>query len=172
MTMRRRQLVAAGGGLLAGLVLRPLAGLAAGTVEIAMQGRPDGSHVWFDPIGIHVRPGATIRWTNRDPGNSHTATAYHPSLDGRPQRIPDGAEPWNSDYLLPDESFEVTLTVEGVYDYYCIPHEHAGMAGRIVVGTPPTDQHLSDGGQPPLPEAVLEALPAVAEIISAGMVRP
>lgn len=172
MTLRRRQLVAVGGGFLAGLVLRPLAALSAGTVEIAMQGRPDGSHVWFDPIGIHVRPGATIRWTNRDPGNAHTATAYHPSLDGRPQRIPDGAEPWNSDYLLPDESFEVTLTVEGIYDYYCIPHEHAGMAGRIVVGTPPADHHLPDGGSVPLPEAVLEALPAVAEIIAAGVVHP
>ena len=28
----------------------------------------------------------------------------------------------------------MTLTVEGVYDYFCIPHEHAGMVGRIVVG--------------------------------------
>lgn len=172
MSLRRRKLVAAGGGMLAGLVLRPLGVLSASTVEIAMQGRPDGSHVWFDPVGIHVRPGETIRWTNRDLGNSHTATAYHPSLDGRPHRIPDGAEPWNSDYLLPDESFEVTLTVEGVYDYYCIPHEHAGMAGRIVVGTPPSDQQLSDGGPTPLPEGILETLPDVAEIISAGTVHP
>jgi plastocyanin len=168
----RRHLVAVGGGLLAGLALRPLAGFSAGTVEIAMQGRPDGSHVWFDPVGVHVRPGQTIRWTNRDPGNSHTATAYHPSLTGRPQRIPEGAEPWSSDYLLPDESFEVTLTVEGVYDFYCIPHEHAGMAGRIIVGTPPAAQQLSDGGPAPLPEAVLKTLPDVAEIISAGTVHP
>ncbi|GLQ57049.1 plastocyanin/azurin family copper-binding protein [Devosia nitrariae] len=169
MSVRRRRLVAVGAGILAGLVLRPLPGLSAGTVEVAMQGGPDGSHVWFDPVGIHVRPGETVRWTNRDPGNSHTATAYHPSLDGHPLRIPNGAEPWNSDYLLPDESFEVTLTVEGVYDYYCIPHEHAGMAGRIVVGMPRTDQRPSEGG---LPEGVLESLPDVAEIISAGTVHP
>jgi hypothetical protein len=33
-------------------------------------------------------------------------------------------------------SFEVTLTVEGVYDYYCTTHEMAGMVGRIIVGQP------------------------------------
>ncbi|MGK8236557.1 plastocyanin/azurin family copper-binding protein [Roseovarius sp. MS2] len=26
-----------------------------------------------------------------------------------------------------DESFEVTLEVPGVHDYYCLPHEMAGM---------------------------------------------
>jgi plastocyanin len=34
------------------------------------------------------------------------------------------------------DRFAVTLTVEGVYDYYCMPHEAAGMVGRLVVGTP------------------------------------
>ena len=28
------------------------------------------------------------------------------------------------------------LTVEGVYDYFCAPHEMAGMVGRIIVGRP------------------------------------
>ena len=101
-----------------------------------MRGKADGSHVWFDPIGLHVQPGQTVRWTNRDPGNSHTVTSYHPDIFERPLRIPAGAKPWNSDYLLPNESFSQTFTVEGVYDYYCVPHEHAGMVGRIVVGAP------------------------------------
>ena len=79
--------------------------------------------------------GQTVRWTNRDSGNSHTVTSYHPEIFERPLRIPAGAEPWNSDYLLPNESFSMTFTIEGVYDYYCVPHEHAGMVGRIVVGT-------------------------------------
>ena len=54
----------------------PLAGEA---VEIRMQGNTDGSHVWFDPVGLRIEPGQTIRWINLDPGNSHTATAYHPN---------------------------------------------------------------------------------------------
>ena len=40
-------------------------------------------------------------------------------------RIPSGAEPWNSDYLLPGERFSVMLTVSGVYYFFCIPHEMA-----------------------------------------------
>ena len=47
-----------------------------------MQGNADGSKVWFDPIGVLVQPGQTIRWTNRDPGNAHTTTAYHPKNFG------------------------------------------------------------------------------------------
>jgi hypothetical protein len=35
---------------------------------------------------------------------------------------------------MPGESFQVTLMVEGVYDYLCEPHEHAGMVGRLIVG--------------------------------------
>ena len=37
--------------------------------------------------------------------------------------------------------FDVTLTAPGVYDYFCTPHEAAGMVGRIVVGKlPPAPQ--------------------------------
>jgi hypothetical protein len=50
--------------------------------------------------------------------------------------MPEDAKPWESDYLLPNESFSATLSEPGVYDYYCHPHEHAGMVGRIVVGPP------------------------------------
>ena len=119
-----------------------------------MQGNADGSQVWFDPIGLRIEPGQTIRWINLDPGNSHTATAYHPKNFERPLRIPEGAEPWNSDYLLPNESFSVTLKVEGVYDFFCVPHEHAGMVGRIIVGQPgrspdePTRRRKRPAGSP------------------------
>src|SRR3546814_14143555 len=75
-------------------------------------------------------------WVNRDTGNAHTATAYHPANFDRPRRVPPGADGWDSDYLLPGEGFALTLTVPGVYDYYCIPHEHVGMVGRIIVGEP------------------------------------
>lgn len=33
-------------------------------------------------------------------------------------------------------TFERVFAVPGVYDYFCKPHELAGMAGRIVVGEP------------------------------------
>jgi len=168
----RRWILRTGGGFTAALLFRPRTVGAAEPIEIVMGGRADGSHVWFDPIGLHIAPGQTVRWVNRDAGNSHTATAYHPDNFGRSRRIPRAAQPWDSDYLLPGESFSITLTTPGVYDYYCIPHEHAGMVGRIIVGSPEmpgwTDEPFSDGD---LPEAALRAFPTVAEIISKGLVR-
>ncbi len=171
----RRHILRIGGGLLAGLAL-PRLPLAAEAVEIRMQGNADGSQVWFNPIGLRIKPGQTIRWVNLDPGNSHTATAYHPKNFERPLRIPEGAEPWNSDYLLPNESFSVTLKDEGVYDFFCVPHEHAGMVGRIIVGEP--DRSSIDSGPAqaaggePIPEIALRAFPSVAEIMRRGIVRP
>src|SRR5690606_41900168 len=106
---------------------------AAAVEVIEMRGTERGDRVWFAPRGLAVATGTTLRFVNLDKGNSHTATAYHPALFDRRRRIPAGAQPWDSDFLLPDESFEVTLTAPGVYDYYCLPHEMAGMAGRIVV---------------------------------------
>lgn len=174
MTATRRQALQAGGSFLAALLLRPQPVLAVEAVEIVMQGTPDGSHVWFDPVGILVQPGQTIRWTNRDPGNSHTVTSYDPSLFERPRRIPEGATPWNSDYLLPDESFSLTLGVPGVYDYFCVPHEHAGMVGRIIVGTPgagAADYANAGAGLTELPEIALAGFPDVAAIIAGGAVH-
>jgi len=45
-------------------------------------------------------------------------------------RIPERAAPWDSGVLVnPDDRFEVTFAKEGVYDYFCLPHEGAGMPG-------------------------------------------
>ena len=64
------------------------------------------------------------------------------------------------------------LTAEGVYDYYCVPHEDAGMVGRIFVGDPDADTWMRDpgvGGD--LPDVALNAFPTVAEIMGKGIVR-
>jgi plastocyanin len=168
----RRHVLRIGGGLLAGFAILRLP-LAAEPVEIRMRGNADGSDVWFDPVGLHIEPGQAVRWINLDPGNSHTATAYHPAHFERPLRIPQGAEPWSSDYLLPDETFSVTLTVEGVYDFFCIPHEHAGMVGRIVVGRPGDKPAMlqDNTATQPIPEIALRALPNVDDILRRGIVR-
>ena len=152
----------------------PRRALAAQALLIEMKGRPRGERVAFAPAGLGAAPGATIRFVNRDAGNSHTATAYHPDILDRPRRIPDAAQPWDSGLLLPDEEFEVTLTAAGVYDLYCQPHEHAGMVARIVVGRPDRDP----GWQGPaadasdLPEAALAAFPPVDVILGRGAVMP
>ena len=168
MRITRRSVLGMGGGIVATLSLPALA-RAQETVEIAMAGRRDGSRVWFDPIGVRIEVGQAVRWTNRDVGNSHTATAYHPKIADRPLRIPQDARPWDSGYLLPDDTFSMTLMVPGVYDYYCIPHEMAGMVGRIVVGEP--QEGWMETASSTLPEAALQAFPSVEEIMTKGVVR-
>jgi plastocyanin len=157
----RRRILQIGGGTLAALAAPRLV-LAHGpvahgdAVDIGMAGTANGSHVWFDPIGLHVPAGTTVIWRNQDPGNAHTATAY-------PRRIPAGVHAWDSDYLLPNETYGVLLTEPGVYDYFCRPHEAAGMVGRIVVGDARTE--------PDLPVAAARLLPSVEEIVAKGRVH-
>ena len=171
--LNRRKAIGMGGGFFAALALPAFPASAEAVAEIVMGGRVGGSHVWFDPVGLLVQPGQMVRWINRDPGNAHTATAYHPANSGKPNRIPPGAQPWDSGYLLPDESFSVKLTVPGVYDYFCITHEQAGMVGRIIVGAPPTDGWQSaSAADDGLPQAALQAFPAVEEIMAKGRVEP
>lgn len=186
----RREFLQAGGLALAGLaaplldpripggrLLRSIAAAApASAVEIRMRSDALGSRVWFDPIGLRVAPGTTVRWVLE--ANVHSATAYHPS-NGFASRIPAGAEPWDSGILTePGQTFTRRLEFPGVYDYYCIPHEMAGMVGRIIVapegaeiGEIAEPARVSDGLKPPSP-AALAAFPSVAEILRLGAVRP
>jgi plastocyanin len=174
----RRTFLTAGALALAGVAVRR-AVLAAPPVEIRMRATERGEEVWFDPIGLHVQPGTTVRWIlERD---VHTTAAYHPSNDQHSLRIPETATPWNSGFLTqPGAHFDVTLTVEGVYDYYCLPHEQAGMVGRIVVGAPsgpgalPFDYFAGrpgTGGWKPVPPAARQAFPGVETIMRQKVVR-
>ena len=164
----RRTALALGGGLLA-TPAAPRALLARAPETIEMRGTARAEHVWFKPYGVAVAPGTTLRFVNRDPGNSHTATAYHPANLDRPRRMPHGAEPWDSGYLLPGEVFEVTLTAPGVYDYYCQPHEFGGMVGRIVVGSPDSaDWQPASGEEGEIPPEALAIFPPVEAILREG----
>jgi plastocyanin len=171
MTVARREVLGLGGGLVAALSLSRRDVWAEEVVEIRMQGRADGAKVWFDPIGVLIKPGQMVRWTNYNPGNSHTTTAYHPA-NGKPLRIPEAAKSWDSDYLLPDESFSITFNEQGVYDYYCIPHEQAGMVGRIIVGEPEAHGGWMESvaASRGLPGEALKAFPMVEEIMAKRIV--
>ena len=175
----RREFSRAGGLALVGFGLGPIrwapAARVTATLEvIEMRSDALGSRVWFDPIGLHVEPGTTVRWLVRE--NVHTTTAYHPRNDHHPLRIPERAVPWNSGYLVnPGDHFEVTPTVPGVYDYYCMPHEAAGMVGRIVVGRPlgpgaePFDYWAGKPGTESwhhVPDAARAEFPSIARIMA------
>jgi plastocyanin len=176
----RRAALRTGGLLLVALAVparvRPA---LADIIEIRLRSDPLGTHVWFDPIGVLIEPGQTVRWVNE--ANVHTSTAYHPTNDGHALRIPETAEPWDSGYLVePGDAFEVTLPVPGVYDYFCAPHEAAGMVGRIIVGRPggpgtlPFDYFEGDPATRdwrPVPKAAQAAFPSVEAIMIERLVR-
>lgn len=165
---RRRLLMSAGGAWLLTLAF-PKWSKAADEIDIVMSGTPTGSHVWFRPQGLLIQPGQSVRWVNADLGNVHTVTAYHPD-NAKPLRIPSGAASWNSGYLMPGESFSLTFTVPGVYDYFCVPHELAGMVGRIVVGSTALELPYA-GTDSALPQGVLSAFPKVDLILKNHIVN-
>jgi plastocyanin len=164
--LSRRALLSAGGLLAAGV-----AWADGAVVEISMRSDADGGHVGFDPVGLLIQPGQTLRWICE--ANYHTAAAYHPNNADHSLRIPRTAKPWSSDVLQPGEHFDLTLNVPGVYDYFCAPHELGGMVGRIVVGVAsgpgslPFDWYKGRAEAKdwvPVPPAARAAFPAIAEI--------
>ena len=148
------------------------------TVEIYMRSDEIGSEVWFDPIGVFVEPGQTVRWIVAE--GVHTTTAYHPENNNHSLRIPGDASPWESGFLNPGDHFEVTFTVQGVYDYFCMPHELAGMVGRIIVGKPvgpgslPFDYYERKSGTTnwiSVPHEAQKTFPSVEQIMRDKIVR-
>lgn len=174
--MQTRRWFLGAGGSAAGLSLLPAAGLAAGGPVIRLMSDTLGEKVWFDPIGLWVAPGTRVTWLNVT--NVHTVAAYHPTNGNRMPRIPAAAKPFASDYLVePGVRFAVTLTVPGVYDYYCEPHEAAGMVGRLVVGEPGDGPGTKGFDIPPgknwrpVPPLARKAFPPIAEIMKKRTVR-
>ncbi|HEY9426453.1 MAG TPA: plastocyanin/azurin family copper-binding protein [Gemmatimonadaceae bacterium] len=171
----RREFLKVSGLALVGLGFVPSRRARAAAVEvIEMRSDALGSRVWFDPAGLLVEPGTIVRWIVRE--NVHTTTAYHPRNDHHPLRIPEHAVPWDSGFLVnPGDYFDVTLTVPGVYDYYCMPHEAAGMVGRIIVGKPrgpgtePFDYWAGRAGTEEwrhVPDAARKSFPSIARILA------
>jgi plastocyanin len=157
-----------------GLIISPTAEAhqADAPVVITMRSDAEGSHVGFDPVGLLIQPGQMLRFLCE--ANYHTTAAYHPENGSHSLRIPREARPWASDVLQPGEHFDVRLFVPGVYDYFCAPHEEAGMVGRIIVGQPTGPGSLPFDwfkGRPEasewlaVPPAAQAAFPSVADIM-------
>ena len=160
--MDRRQFITNAGLLTAGsLSVAGTAGAQTGsTHEIGMY-TSDGEY-YFDPVGLYVDPGDTVRWINES--GAHTTTSYSP---GNPaasvRRIPEGAAPWHSGtFNEQGATFEYTFETRGTYEYYCVPHKTIGMVGRIVCGEPGgigEEQAIPDGtktGQVPSSDVIVE----------------
>ena len=116
---RRKFLGAVGGGVVTALT-------ASGTVSGQQTPTISVGNNYFDPVGLAIDSGTTVRFEIAN--GSHSVTAYD-------ERIPSGASSFDSG-TISSGGFEHAFDTPGTHDYYCIPHESMGMTGRIVVGEP------------------------------------
>ena len=106
-----------------------IAALTAPGIVVKMLDMP----LAFQPNLIKIKVGDSVEWKNV--GNEvHHATS-DPSLAIKPAEVtnPPGAEPFDSGFLRPGETFTHIFTVPGEYKYTCVVHEAKGMIGTIVV---------------------------------------
>ena len=91
---------------------------SAATVDVVI---PVGQNVFY-PRTVVINVGDTVRWTNQDPGMSHTATSD----------------------LGPGTTFDLDLSTitpqlshqfdgAGIFPYHCTPHQSVGMRGIVIV---------------------------------------
>lgn len=106
----------------------------------------------FDPVVVELNPGDVIQFVVRE--GWHTVTAYHPK-NRRPQRIPASAESFDSGLLEQGDQWYLKISEEGVYDYFCLPHEKIGHAGRVIAGA---FDAIGDYPEEGMPGVVLQKL--------------
>jgi plastocyanin len=130
----------------------------------------------FDPASLTVAPGDTVVWETVG-SVGHSVTAYE-------DRIPEEAEYFASgrfddegtarnSYPEGDvgagETFEHTFETEGEYEYFCVPHESAGMVGSVTVGEGGGGGGGDGGGGGPVLPAVPDTARTLTIAVLAGM---
>jgi plastocyanin len=87
----------------------------------------------FDPKTITIKSGETVVWKNVS-DLPHTVTAMSGiAATADDASLPPNAQEFNSGVIPKGKDFSHTFTVPGTYKYFCIPHEHLGMVGTVVV---------------------------------------
>ena len=94
----------------------------------------------FSPATLTITAGDTVTWTNED-AVAHTATGTNAGFD--------------SGDLEQGESFSLTFTTPGTYDYLCTPHP--SMTGQIVAQAAAAAPSASAPAGGPLPDVAMTA---------------
>jgi plastocyanin len=106
----------------------PAAAAGEAVVEVGMTNRLE-----FTPDTVRIRVGETVRWRNGS-DLMHTVTGDPAQArDPSSVRLPEGAATFDSGEMQPGDVFEYTFEVAGEYQYFCIPHEAAGMIAWVIV---------------------------------------
>jgi plastocyanin len=137
--MQRRRLLAALGSSLA---VGTAGCTAGGTVSGGVDGDVGMTATAFQPASITVAPGEEVVWYNNS-ARAHSVTAYDEGIPEDAEFFATGGyestsaarEAWDgmNGAITSGETYRHTFEVPGQYNYFCIPHERAGMVGRVVV---------------------------------------
>jgi len=103
------------------------------TVEVGTQA--NGGAFGFSPAAVHVDNGATVKFEWTGDGGTHNV-------------VSDGDGPLDSGSAVDTTGvqYEHTFEEDGIFNYYCVPHEGLGMKGAIVVGSDYPTVEESGGG--------------------------
>lgn len=102
----------------------------------------DAPETFFDPVGLHVKPGGVVAFTVHGLG-LHTVTSFDPKFNEPPFLVLPDRVPTEYGFTSPPvadgDSWLYKFTTKGVYDLFCLPHVSLGMVMRIVVFDPEED---------------------------------
>jgi pseudoazurin len=88
-----------------------------------------GGRMYFEPKVLHINPGDTVTWINKI-AEEHNVITF-------PDGYPKGASSFHSPlFEKAGDQWSATFTVEGTYEYHCLPHLPMGMHGMVIVGEP------------------------------------
>jgi len=103
------------------------------TVEVGVQA--NGGAYGFGPAAVHVDNGATVEFEWTGEGGGHNVVSQG-----------DGPLDSGNSVANAGVNYEHTFDSDGVYNYYCSPHQGLNMKGSVVVGTDYPTQSLGGGG--------------------------
>jgi len=107
-----------------GVAVMAAGAAGAAEIEVMMLNKGEKGSMVFQPDHVVAAPGDTIRFVPTDKGHN---------VETIKGMLPAGVEAFKSKF---NETFEVTVTAEGVYGVKCTPHYGMGMVALIEVGKP------------------------------------
>ena len=88
----------------------------------------------YSPEPIEIESGQTVTWINGD-------TIFHTVTSGQDGDLDEGTL-FDSDAIIPNQSYSLTFDSPGEFDYYCI--YHPTMVGEVIVNGPDTSSPTSE----------------------------
>ena len=85
----------------------------------------------FEPGGVTIQAGESVVWRNRGSNSHNLSTDPAGFEEDVPVQVPDGATPFTSGELVPNDRFSMQFDVPGDYIYACTIHPE--MIGTITV---------------------------------------